>query len=56
MRFLTFKSGAAQGIGVLTASGEVRGLAAGGPGYPGHLGALLSEACTLVNPVVDDPA
>ena len=56
MRFLTYKSGAAQGIRVLTASGEVRGLLAGESGYPGHVCALLCEACTLVDPVVDDPA
>jgi acylpyruvate hydrolase len=43
MRFLTFKSGAAPGIGVLTGSGEIRGLLAGDSGYPGTLGALLDE-------------
>jgi acylpyruvate hydrolase len=41
MRFLTFRSGAAQGIGVLTGTGEIRGLLAGEPGYPGTLGGLL---------------
>jgi acylpyruvate hydrolase len=43
MKFLTFRSGAAHGIGVLTGSGEIRGHLAGEPGYPGHLGALLDK-------------
>jgi acylpyruvate hydrolase len=43
MKFLTFRSGAAHGIGVLTASGEIRGHLAGESGYPGHLGALLDK-------------
>jgi 2-keto-4-pentenoate hydratase/2-oxohepta-3-ene-1,7-dioic acid hydratase in catechol pathway len=43
MRFLTFRSGAEQGIGVLTGTGEIRGLLAGEPGYPGHLEALLAK-------------
>src|SRR5450631_1278680 len=43
MRFLTFMSDGARGIGIGTASGEVRGLLAGERGYPGDLGALVAE-------------
>lgn len=43
MRFLTFMSENARGIGIGTASGEVRGLLAGEPGYPGDLGTIVAE-------------
>jgi len=43
MRFLTFKSGGVQGVGVVTSSGEIRGLLAGDPGYSGHLDRLVGE-------------
>ena len=43
MRFLTFMSDGARGIGIGTASGEVRGLLAGERGYPGDLGTLVTE-------------
>lgn len=41
MKFLTFKSDGAQGLAVLTGSGEIRGLLAGEPHYPGELGHLI---------------
>ena len=41
MRFLTFKTGAARGVGVQTQTGEVRGLLAGERDYPGSLDALV---------------
>jgi len=41
MRFLSFKSGAAHGVAIMTESGEVRGLTAGDSGYPGNLDALV---------------
>ena len=43
MRFLSFKSGGTLGIGVATGSGEVRGLLAGEPGYPGRGARALSR-------------
>ena len=43
MRFLTFKSGAARGVGVQTQTGEVRGLLAGERDYPGSLDALVGR-------------
>jgi len=43
MRFLTFKSGGTLGIGVASGSGEVRGLLAGDPGYPGGLDTLVAK-------------
>jgi acylpyruvate hydrolase len=41
MKFLTFKSEGARGVAVLTGSGEVRGLLAGDPRYPGDLESLI---------------
>lgn len=43
MRFLSFKSGGTLGIGVASGSGEVRGLLAGDPGYPGGLDTLVAK-------------
>jgi acylpyruvate hydrolase len=43
MRFLTFNSAGARGIGVMTTSGEVRGALQGDPGYPGDLGSLIGQ-------------
>jgi acylpyruvate hydrolase len=43
MRFLTFNSAGARGIGVMTGSGEVRGLLQGDQGYPGDLSALIGQ-------------
>ena len=43
MRFLSFKSGGTLGIGVASSSGEVRGLLAGDPGYPGGLDTLVAK-------------
>jgi acylpyruvate hydrolase len=43
MRFLTFKSGAARGVGVQTQTGEVRGLLAGEHDYPGSLDILVGQ-------------
>jgi acylpyruvate hydrolase len=43
MRFLTFNSAGARGIGVMTGSSEVRGLLQGDQGYPGDLGALIGQ-------------
>src|SRR6266851_8206563 len=43
MRFLTFGSGAGHVVGVVTGSGEVRGLLAGEPGYPGSLDTLVAK-------------
>jgi acylpyruvate hydrolase len=43
MRFLTFNSAGARGIGVMTGSGEVRGMLQGDPAYPGDLGALIGQ-------------
>jgi acylpyruvate hydrolase len=43
MRFLTYKSDGVRGVGVVTGSGEVRGLSAGDPGYPGDLDTLVAK-------------
>jgi acylpyruvate hydrolase len=43
MRFVTFRSGAAHGVGVVNGSGEVRGLLAGEQGYPGSLDTLVAQ-------------
>ena len=43
MRFLTFESDGARGVGVETPSGEVRGLLTGDSGYPGDLGTLVGN-------------
>jgi len=43
MRFLTFKSSASLGVGVMGDSGEIHGLLAGEPGYPGSLDALVGK-------------
>jgi len=43
MRFLTFKSGAARGVGVQTQTGEVRGLLAGERDYPGSLDTVVGR-------------
>ena len=48
MRFLTFQSGSALGIGVATSSGEIRGLLAGEKGYPGDLGTLVAMGETAL--------
>jgi 2-keto-4-pentenoate hydratase/2-oxohepta-3-ene-1,7-dioic acid hydratase in catechol pathway len=41
MKFLTFKFDGAPGVAVETVSGEVRGLLAGDPRYPGELNSLV---------------
>jgi acylpyruvate hydrolase len=43
MRFLTFKSGGARGVGVQTHAGEVRGVLAGEQNYPGNLDTLVGN-------------
>jgi len=43
MRFLTFKSAESVGIGILTGSGEIRGLTAVERGYPGSLDSLIAQ-------------
>jgi acylpyruvate hydrolase len=48
MRFLSFESGGARGVGVMTGSGEIRGLLAGDAGYPGHLDALVNAGEDLL--------
>jgi hypothetical protein len=40
MRFLTFKSAGAIGTGILSSSGEIRGITAAEHGYPGSLDSL----------------
>ena len=44
MRFLTFKSGGVEGIGVLDQSGAVRGLLAGDQRFPGNLDTLIANS------------
>jgi acylpyruvate hydrolase len=44
MRFLTFKYNGEEGVGVLDSSGEVRGLLASDPGYPGNLDKLIGAS------------
>jgi 2-keto-4-pentenoate hydratase/2-oxohepta-3-ene-1,7-dioic acid hydratase in catechol pathway len=41
MRFLTFKSGGTEAIGVLNAAGEICGILAGDPRFPGNLDTLV---------------
>jgi acylpyruvate hydrolase len=41
MRFLTFESEGARGLGLVTHSGEVRGMLVGEGGYPGDLASLV---------------
>jgi acylpyruvate hydrolase len=43
MRFLTFKTGDTRGVGVQTHAGEVRGLLAHEPDYPGDLDTLVGR-------------
>ncbi len=43
MRFLTFKSAGSIGTGILSSSGEIRGIAAAEPGYPGSLDSLVAQ-------------
>lgn len=44
MRFLTFKSHGEEGVGVLDSSGEVRGLLASNPRFPGNLDKLIGTS------------
>jgi 2-keto-4-pentenoate hydratase/2-oxohepta-3-ene-1,7-dioic acid hydratase in catechol pathway len=43
MRFLTFESDGVRGVGLVTDSGEVRGLSAADQGYPGDLDTLVGK-------------
>ena len=49
MRFLTFKSKGEEGLGILDSSGEVRGLLAGDPRFPGNLDELVGESDEAVH-------
>jgi len=44
MRFLTFKSHGEEGVGILDSSGEVRGLLASDPRFPGNLDKLIGTS------------